>query len=123
MNPIKTALISVSDKTEIIEFAKNLTKLDIKIISTGGTAKFLEKAKIPVVSVKEITDFPKILDGRVKTLHPKIHAGILAKKTKQHIDELKKHKINAIDIVVINLYPFEEKPSIKNIAIGGDGIK
>ena len=119
MNPIKTALISVSDKTGIIEFAKQLQKLNIKIISTGGTAKFLKKAKIPVVSVEKITDFPEILDGRVKTLHPKIHAGILAKKTKQHIDELKKHKNNTIDIVVINLYPFEEKPSIENIDIGG----
>ncbi|MFA5780251.1 MAG: bifunctional phosphoribosylaminoimidazolecarboxamide formyltransferase/IMP cyclohydrolase [Elusimicrobiota bacterium] len=119
MNPIKTVLISVSDKTGIIEFAKQLQKLNIKIISTGGTAKFLAKAKIPVVSVEEITGFPEILDGRVKTLHPKIHAGILAKKTKQHIDELKKHKISTIDIVVINLYPFEQKPSIENIDIGG----
>lgn len=119
MNPIKTALISVSDKTGIIEFAKNLKKLDVKIISTGGTAKFLKKAGIPVVSVEEITSFPEILDGRVKTLHPKIHAGILAKKTKKHIDELKKHKIGAIDIVVINLYPFEQKPSVENIDIGG----
>lgn len=119
MNPIKTALISVSDKTGIIEFARELKKLDVRIISTGGTAKFLKKAGIPVVSVEKITDFPEILDGRVKTLHPKIHAGILAKNTKQHIDELKKHKINAIDIVVINLYPFEQKPSIENIDIGG----
>jgi len=119
MNDMKTALISVSDKTGIIEFAKNLKKSDVKIISTGGTAKFLKKAKIPVISVEEITGFPEILDGRVKTLHPKIHAGILAKKTKQHIDELKKYKIRAIDIVVVNLYPFEEKPSIENIDIGG----
>jgi phosphoribosylaminoimidazolecarboxamide formyltransferase/IMP cyclohydrolase len=119
MNHIKTALISVSDKTGIVEFAKNLKKSDVKLISTGGTAKFLEKAGIPVVSVEKITDFPEILDGRVKTLHPKIHAGILAKKTKQHIDELKKHKISVIDIVAINLYPLEEKPSIENIDIGG----
>lgn len=119
MNNIKTALISVSNKTGIIEFAKQLQKLNIKIISTGGTAKFLAKAKISVVSVDEITGFPEILDGRVKTLHPKIHAGILAKKTKKHLDELKKLKIGTIDMVVINLYPFEQKPSIENIDIGG----
>ncbi|HAX61670.1 MAG TPA: bifunctional phosphoribosylaminoimidazolecarboxamide formyltransferase/inosine monophosphate cyclohydrolase, partial [Elusimicrobia bacterium] len=119
MKTIKTALISVSDKTGIVEFAKELKKLDVKIISTGGTVTFLKKVGISVVSVEKITGFPEILDGRVKTLHPKIHAGILAKKTKQHIDELKKHKINAIDIVVINLYPFEEKPSVENIDIGG----
>ncbi len=119
MKTIKTALISVSDKTGIIEFAKQLQKLNIKIISTGGTAKFLAKAKISVVSVEEITGFPEILDGRVKTLHPKIHAGILAKRTKKHIDELKKYKIDTIDMVVINLYLFEQKPSIENIDIGG----
>jgi len=119
MNPIKTVLISVSDKTGIIEFAKELVKLGVKIISTGGTAKTLKNAGIPVVSVDKITGFPEILDGRVKTLHPKIHAGILAKRTKEHLDELIKLKIETIDMVVVNLYPFEEKSSVENIDIGG----
>lgn len=119
MKPIKTALISVADKTGIIEFAKELVKLDMKIISTGGTAEILNTAGISVVSVEEITGFPEILDGRVKTLHPKIHAGILAKRIRKHFAELKKFKIDTIDMVVVNLYPFEKKPSIKNIDIGG----
>ncbi|MFH0947419.1 MAG: bifunctional phosphoribosylaminoimidazolecarboxamide formyltransferase/IMP cyclohydrolase [Elusimicrobiota bacterium] len=119
MTRVKTVLISVSDKTEIIEFAKELIKMGMKIISTGGTAKTLKDAEIPVATVDEITDFPEILDGRVKTLHPKIHGGILAKRTKEHLAELSKLKIDTIDMVVVNLYPFEEKPSIENIDIGG----
>ncbi|MFH1541263.1 MAG: bifunctional phosphoribosylaminoimidazolecarboxamide formyltransferase/IMP cyclohydrolase [Elusimicrobiota bacterium] len=119
MKTSKTALISVSDKTGIIEFIKGLIGLGIKIISTGGTAKTLKDAGISVATVDEITGFPEILDGRVKTLHPKIHAGILAKRTKKHLAELKKLKIDTIDMVVVNLYPFEQKPSIENIDIGG----
>ncbi|MEW6556311.1 MAG: bifunctional phosphoribosylaminoimidazolecarboxamide formyltransferase/IMP cyclohydrolase [Elusimicrobiota bacterium] len=119
MRPIKTTLISVSDKSGIIEFAKALQKQNVKIISTGGTARILKDAMIPVVTVDETTGFPEILDGRVKTLHPKIHAGILAKRTKKHLTELKKLGIDTIDMVVVNLYPFEQKPSIENIDIGG----
>ena len=128
---IKTALISVSNKENIVDFAKQLNKLGIKIISTGNTAKLLRKNKINVTLVSEITKFPEMLDGRVKSVHPNIFAGILAdRKNKNHINELKKLKINPIDLVVINFYPFEEivknnqKSSkvIENIDIGGPAL-
>lgn len=126
--PTKTALLSVSDKTGIIEFAKQLKKLSYEIISTGGTAKLLKKNKIKVIQVSDITDFPEILGGRVKTLHPKVFGGILAKGSKDHSTELKKYAINKIDIVCVNLYPFAEtiaQPKVKlaeaieKIDIGG----
>ena len=116
---IKAALVSVSDKTGVVEFAKKLEGMDIKIISTGGTLKALKDAGIKAVAVESITGFPEVLDGRVKTLHPHIHAGILAKREKKHLDELKKLKIDTIDLVVVNLYPFEAEASIENIDIGG----
>ena len=128
---IKTALISVSGKGGIVEFAKELGKLGIKIISTGNTAKLLEKNKIKVTHVSEITGFPEMLDGRVKSLHPNIFAGILAdRKNKNHLNELKKQKIGLIDMVVVNFYPFEEtirktdkiKEVIENIDIGGPSL-
>ena len=128
---INTALISVSDKEGIIEFAKELHKSGIKIISTGNTAKLLEKNKIKVTPVSEITKFPEMLDGRVKSLHPNIFAGILAdRKNKKHIAELKKQKIEFIDLVIVNFYPFEEttqnKPKLskilENIDIGGPSL-
>lgn len=119
MEKVKTALISVSDKTGVVEFAKGLQKLKVKIISTGGSLKALKTAGIKAVSVESITGFPEVLDGRVKTLHPKIHAGILAIRNKKHLGELEKLGIETIDVVVVNLYPFEEKPSIENIDIGG----
>ncbi|MBI5574707.1 MAG: bifunctional phosphoribosylaminoimidazolecarboxamide formyltransferase/IMP cyclohydrolase [Elusimicrobia bacterium] len=115
----KTALISVSDKTGVVEFAKGLQRQNVRIISTGGSLKILQKAGIKAVSVESITGFPEVLGGRVKTLHPKIHAGILAMRNKKHLGELKKLGIDTIDIVVVNLYPFEESPSIENIDIGG----
>ncbi len=124
---IKRALISVSDKTGIIDFASELIKHDIEIISTGGTAKTLQKANIPVTPVADITDFPEIMQGRVKTLHPKIAGGILGKRD-QHEAEAETHDIKWIDLVVCNLYPFAEtinKPNIdldtalENIDIGG----
>jgi len=125
----KLALISVSDKEDIIDFAKELSKLNIEILSTGGTATALRDAGIRIKEVSEVTGFPEMLDGRVKTLHPVIHAGILAKRDeKEHMGALKKHKIECIDIVVCNLYPFEKtiqnlKVSmgkvIENIDIGG----
>lgn len=125
----KRALISVSDKEDIIDFAKELSKLNIEILSTGGTATVLRDAGIRIKEVSEVTGFPEMLDGRVKTLHPVIHAGILAKRDeKEHMGALKKHKIECIDLVVCNLYPFEktiQKPNvsmgkvIENIDIGG----
>ena len=128
---IKTALLSVSNKDGIVDFAKHLSKLGIKIISTGNTAKLLKKSKINVNSVSEITKFPEMLDGRVKSVHPNIFAGILADRTnKKHLSELKKLKIDTIDMVVINFYPFEEvfaknaklKEIIENIDIGGPAL-
>ncbi len=127
--PIKTALISVYDKTGIVEFAKGLSALGIKIISTGGTARALEQAGVPVVAVEEVTGFPEMMNGRVKTLHPKIHAGILADRdVPEHLQAIAKHGIEPIDLVCVNLYPFVEvtsKPgcklpeAIENIDIGG----
>lgn len=115
---IRTALISVSDKTGAIEFAKALNALGIKIISTGGTAKQLSGAGIKVVKIDEITKFPECLDGRVKTLHPFIHAGILAERNKkEHMETLKKFGIEAIDIVAVNLYPFKKTISNENVKI------
>ena len=129
MSKIKRALVSVSDKTGLVKFAKGMKKLGIEIISTGGTAKFLKKAGVKVILVEELTGYPKMLDGRVKSLHPAIHAGILAvREIKDHMADLKEHNIKPIDMVVCNLYPFEEvtaKPkftheeAIENIDIGG----
>ncbi|RYY78091.1 MAG: bifunctional phosphoribosylaminoimidazolecarboxamide formyltransferase/IMP cyclohydrolase [Moraxellaceae bacterium] len=121
------ALISVSDKTGIVEFAKSLNDLGIELLSTGGTYKLLKENNIPVVEVSEHTGFPEMMDGRVKTLHPKIHGGILARRG---LDEavMQEHGIAAIDLVVVNLYPFAQtvaKPgcsledAIENIDIGG----
>ena len=106
---IKQALLSVSDKTGIIEFAKNLHHLGVQLISTGGTAKLLAEANIPVTEVADYTGFPEMLDGRVKTLHPKIHAGILAKRdVLSHTQALLEHTIAPIDLLIVNLYPFEQ---------------
>lgn len=124
---IKRALISVSDKTGIVEFAQNLVALGVEILSTGGTYKLLKDNNIAVVEVSEHTGFPEMMDGRVKTLHPKIHGGILARRG---LDEavMAEHNIDAIDLVVVNLYPFAAtvaKPNcsladaIENIDIGG----
>ncbi len=129
MIKIKRALISVSDKTGIKEFAKDLKKFGIEIISTGNTAKIIKEANIEVKEISEITNFPEMLDGRVKTLHPIIHGGILAVRSKiEHVRQLSEHKIKPIDLVVVNLYPFEKTIStkyedienaIENIDIGG----
>lgn len=132
MIKIKRALISVSDKTGIVDFALGLHNLGVEILSTGGTAKSLTEAKIPVTEVSDYTGFPEMLDGRVKTLHPKIHAGLLAlRDNPKHIETLKEHNISLIDMVVVNLYPFErtaQKPDvlkeelIENIDIGGPSM-
>ena len=126
-NPIKRALISVSDKSGIVEFANQLHQHDIEILSTGGTAKLLAEANIPVIEVSNYTGFPEMMDGRVKTLHPKIHGGILARRG-QDDAVMQEHDIPGIDLIVVNLYPFEAtvaKPdcsledAIENIDIGG----
>lgn len=125
---MKRALISVSDKTGVVEFAKGLIALGFEIVSTGGTAKALQGADIPVMGISEVTGFPEILEGRVKTLHPNVHGGILAKDTDEHMAVLAEHEIAPIDLVVVNLYPFQAtvaKPgvtladAIENIDIGG----
>ena len=105
---MKRVFISVSDKDGIVAFAKALTQLDFEIISTGGTKKALEEAGIPVIPVSDVTGFPECLDGRVKTLHPNIHAGILAMRADAgHMKTLEELKIQPIDMVVVNLYPFQ----------------
>lgn len=125
---MKRALISVSDKTNLIDFAKALQALGYELVSTGGTKKALENAGIRVKGISEINHFPEILDGRVKTLHPNVHGGILAKDTSEHMSVLKEHKIVPIDLVVVNLYPFAQTirrenvtldDAIENIDIGG----
>ncbi len=130
--PIKRALISVSDKTGVVEFARFLAGHDVKILSTGGTAKLLAENGIKVVEVGDYTGFPEMMDGRVKTLHPKVHGGILARRDlKHHTDAMVRHDIPAIDMVVVNLYPFAAtiaKPdvtledAVENIDIGGPAM-
>ncbi|GHU48208.1 hypothetical protein FACS1894218_4470 [Bacilli bacterium] len=106
----KRALISVYDKTGIVEFSQFLISQDVEIISTGGTYKFLKEHQVPVIEVNEITHFPEMLDGRVKTLHPFIHAGVLAiRDNPEHMQTIKEHKIDTIDFVIVNLYPFFKK--------------
>ena len=130
MSPL--ALVSVSDKTNIIQFCKELVeKYGYKILSSGGTAKHLIDAKVPVIKVADFTKSPEILEGRVKTLHPKIHGGILAKRSNEnHQKEIEINKIELIDLVVVNLYPFKKKvaeqcsweEAIENIDIGGPSM-
>ncbi len=126
------ALISVSDKTGILEFAQALHALGIRLLSTGGTAKLLAEAGLPVTEVAELTGFPEMLDGRVKTLHPKVHGGLLARRdVPAHMAALKAHGIDTIDLLVVNLYPFEAtvakagctlEDAIENIDIGGPAM-
>ena len=128
---MKRALISVSDKTGVLEFAKELKNLGYEIISSSGTAKYLKENGIDVIEVSQLTGFPEILDGRVKTLHPKIHGGILAiRDNQEHRKQLQENDIKPIDIVAINLYPFENTVKkgadldeiIENIDIGGPAL-
>ena len=127
MNKVQRALLSVSDKTGVLELAQELTRLGVELLSTGGTAKLLQDAGVPVKEVSEHTGFPEMMDGRIKTLHPKIHGGLLARRG---IDEaiMAEHDIAPIDLVVVNLYPFEATiarddctlpMAIENIDIGG----
>ena len=132
MHPIKQALISVSDKTGVVELATQLTALGISLLSTGGTAKLLRDAGLAVTEVSDYTGFPEMLDGRVKTLHPKVHGGLLARRDlPEHMQALAHHGIGTIDLLVVNLYPFAQTVSrldctlsdaIENIDIGGPAM-
>ena len=118
MVKIKRALISVSDKTGIVELAKTLNNRGVEILSTGGTARLLRENGLSVKDVSEYTEFPEMLDGRVKTLHPKVHGGLLAlRQNAEHMETLKKHGIGLIDMVVVNLYPFEKTTQKNGVAI------
>ena len=132
MRKIRRALISVSDKKGLEEMVKVLNEFKVEMLSTGGTAKLIAELGIPVKSVSDHTGFPEMLDGRVKTLHPKIHGGLLAiRDKKDHMEQIKKHDIGLIDMVVVNLYPFEKtiaksdvklEEAIENIDIGGPSM-
>src|SRR5579863_10220971 len=129
---IQRALLSVTDKTGLVEFARRLSALGIELVSTGGTAKLLRDSGITVKDISELTGFPEMLDGRVKTLHPKVHGGILHRREDpKHIAAVAEHGIAPIDMVVVNLYAFEKtaaKPGvaleelIENIDIGGPSM-
>lgn len=129
MEPIKRALMSVTDKSGLGEFGRFLAERGVEILSTGGTAKLLRDHGVPVVEVSDYTGFPEMLDGRVKTLHPKIHGGILGRRDLEtHREQMAKHGINPIDLVVVNLYQFEKaiaqpgvglEEAVEHIDIGG----
>ena len=129
MAKIKKAIISVSNKTGILDIAKQLSTFGVEILSTGGTAKALREAGLAVKDVSEYTGFPEMLDGRVKTLHPKVHGGLLGMRSNpEHVSKMKEYGIDPIDMVIVNLYPFEEtvakkdctlEDAIENIDIGG----
>src|ERR1700761_5490162 len=128
---ISRALLSVSDKTGLLEFAKGLADQGVMLISTGGTAKALRDAGLAGADVSEITHFPEMMDGRVKTLHPNVHGGLLALRDKpDHTASMKEHGIEGIDLLVCNLYPFEAtvargadfETTIENIDIGGPAM-
>ena len=129
---MKTALISVSDKTGIVEFARDLAALGVRLLSTGGTARLLADAGLAVTEVAEVTGFPEMLDGRVKTLHPRIHGGLLARRDlPEHMAALQAHGIGTIDLLIVNLYPFAKataradctlEDAIENIDIGGPAM-
>ncbi len=128
---MKYALLSVTDKTNIVRFAKGLVDLGFTILSTGGTLRAIEEGGVEVTPIDAYTGFPEMLDGRVKTLHPKVHGGILYKRDeKSHADTVKEHGIGNIDLVCVNLYAFEESykqhkseaDMIENIDIGGPSM-
>src|SRR5437879_1552195 len=128
---VTRALLSVSDKTGLIEFARALAGHGVDLVSTGGTAKAIAAAGLEVKDVSDLTDFPEMMDGRVKTLHPKVHGGLLAIRNKsEHAQAMKAHGIAPIDLLVVNLYPFEAtvdkgagfEECIENIDIGGPAM-
>ena len=132
MSTVRRALLSVHDKSGVVDFAKGLQALGVEILSTGGTAKLLRDSGVPVVDVAHVTGFPEMLDGRVKTLHPKVHGGILARRdVPAHMQALEAHGIGPIDLVVVALYPFERtvarlgvtlEEAVENIDIGGPSM-
>ena len=132
MSNIKRALISVSDKTGIVEFAKELADFGIKFLSTGGTARILREAGLDIMDVSEYTGFPEMMDGRVKTLHPRVHGGLLGVRSNpEHVKVMNENDIEEIDMVVVNLYPFKKtietpgctlEDAIENIDIGGPSM-
>ncbi len=132
MTKIKRVLISVSDKTGVADFAKSLSSFGVEFLSTGGTAKMLRDEGLKVTDVSEYTGFPEMMDGRVKTLHPKVHGAFLAlRDKKEHVDSMNEHGIIPIDMVIINLYPFKKtiekhgvslEEAIENIDIGGPAM-
>src|SRR3954464_14230751 len=132
LRKIQRALISVSDKTGIVDFARELRRFDVEIISTGGTAKALREAGIEVRDISDVTGFPEMMDGRVKTLHPRIHGGLLAlRDNEEHMAAAREHGIELIDLVIVNLYPFEETvvregvtliEAVEQIDIGGPSM-
>ncbi len=128
---VKRALISVSDKTGIVQLAKELVRRNIEIVSTGGTSEFLKEYELPVIDVDEITNFPELMDGRLKTLHPKIHGGLLGvRENENHLSSMREHNIPEFDVLIVNLYPFAKVMSskasyaelIENIDIGGPAM-
>jgi len=128
---IKRALLSVSDKSGLIELGQALGKHGVELVSTGGTAKALRDAGLEVKDISDLTGFPEMMDGRVKTLHPKVHGGLLAvRNNAEHVASMDEHQIGAIDLVVVNLYPFaatvakgaEREEIIENIDIGGPSM-
>ncbi len=132
MAKIVTAIISVTDKSGIVDFAKELTKFGVQILSTGGTAKAIREGGIPVKDISDYTGFPEMMDGRVKTLHPKVHGGLLGlRDNPEHVAMMEKYGITPIDMVVVNLYQFEKtvakegvtlEDAIENIDIGGPSM-
>ena len=132
MSKIKRAIISVTDKKGIVDFAKSLSRFDVEILSTGGTAKALRQGGISVTDISEYTGFPEMMDGRVKTLHPKVHGGLLGlRDNPEHVRMMEEHGIKGIDMVVVNLYQFEKtvakegvtlEEAIENIDIGGPSM-
>ncbi len=132
MNKVSTAIISVTDKSSIVEFARSLERLGVVILSTGGTARTMRDGGIKVLDISEYTGFPEMMDGRVKTLHPKVHGGLLGRRDNdQDIQMMRTHGIKNIDLVVVNLYQFELtvakegctlEDAVENIDIGGPAM-
>jgi phosphoribosylaminoimidazolecarboxamide formyltransferase/IMP cyclohydrolase len=132
MGKISTALISVTDKSGIVEFARSLEKLGVEILSTGGTARALRDGGVTVLDVSDYTGFPEMMDGRVKTLHPKVHGGLLGRRdNQQDLQMMERHGIKSIDLVIVNLYQFELtvakqgctlEEAVENIDIGGPSM-
>jgi phosphoribosylaminoimidazolecarboxamide formyltransferase/IMP cyclohydrolase len=132
MKKIKRAIISVTDKTGVVDFAKSLSEFGVQILSTGGTARVMREGGVPVTDISEYTGFPEMLDGRVKTLHPKVHGGLLGlRDNPEHVKVMKEHGIENIDLLVVNLYQFEKAAAkegvrledvIEEIDIGGPAM-